>query len=113
MADKVKIDQDECMGCEACVETCPSVFGFVEDEEKAFVIEGSDQDVDCVDDAIASCPAECISKEQRPATPNEKPHQIAIKKKDSHACEHGCSYNLLAHLSLNIAAIEQAQTRQP
>ncbi len=63
MADKVKIDQDECMGCEACVETCPSVFGFAEDEEKAFVIEGSDQDVDCVDDAIASCPAECITKE--------------------------------------------------
>jgi ferredoxin len=28
MADKVKIAQDECMGCEACVETCPSVFGF-------------------------------------------------------------------------------------
>lgn len=62
MADKVEIDQDECIGCETCVETCPSVFGYNEDDEKAFVIEGSDQNVDCVDDAIASCPTDCISK---------------------------------------------------
>ena len=63
MADKVKIDQEECIGCEACVETCPSVFRFDADEGKAFVIEGSDQDVDCVEEAIASCPVSCISKE--------------------------------------------------
>ncbi len=63
MAKQVEIDQDECIGCEACVELCPSVFGFDDDEEKAFVIEGSDADDDCVDEAIASCPAECIVKE--------------------------------------------------
>ncbi|MEN8257620.1 MAG: ferredoxin [Thermodesulfobacteriota bacterium] len=63
MAEKVQIDQEECIGCEACVETCPEVFRFDEDEEKAFVIEGSDQDVGCVDEAIASCPVECISKQ--------------------------------------------------
>jgi ferredoxin len=62
MADKVRIDQDECIGCESCVGTCPSVFRFDDNEEKAFVIEGSDQDVDCVDDAIDACPVECISK---------------------------------------------------
>jgi ferredoxin len=39
MADKVKIDQDECIGCETCVEICPSVFGYNEDDEKAFVKE--------------------------------------------------------------------------
>lgn len=59
---EVKIDYDECIGCEACVETCPEVFG-MDDDEKAFVIEGSNPDEDCVDEAIASCPAECISKE--------------------------------------------------
>lgn len=63
MANEVKIDQDECIGCEACVELCPSVFGFDDDEEKAFVIEGSDGDSDCVDEAIASCPADCITKD--------------------------------------------------
>ena len=60
---EIVIDVDECIGCEACVETCPEVFGFDDDEEKAFVLEGADHDADCVDEAIASCPAECIEKE--------------------------------------------------
>ena len=41
MATEVKIDQDECIGCEACVEICPAVFGFDEDEGKAHVIDGA------------------------------------------------------------------------
>jgi len=63
MATEVKIDQDECIGCEACVEICPTVFGFDEDEGKAHVIDGANPDEDCVDEAVASCPAACISKE--------------------------------------------------
>lgn len=63
MSAKVKIDQDECIGCEACVGICPTVFTFNEDEGKAHVIEGADGDEDCVDEAIASCPVSCISKE--------------------------------------------------
>lgn len=63
MSEKVKIDQDECIGCEACVETCPSVFSFDDDEGKAYVNEDADANEDCVDEAIASCPAECIHKE--------------------------------------------------
>lgn len=62
MATNVKIDEDECLGCEACVEMCPSVFSFDENTDKAAVIDGADGDEDCVDEAIASCPAECISK---------------------------------------------------
>lgn len=64
MAKKIEIDQDECIGCEACVELCPEVFGFDEEEEKAFVIEGADADEDCIDEAIASCPSDCIEKEE-------------------------------------------------
>jgi len=63
MAKTVEIDQDECLGCEACVEVCPDVFGFNEDDELAFVIEGAEAGSDCVDEAIASCPAECITWE--------------------------------------------------
>lgn len=63
MASIVKIDHDECIGCEACVETCPEVFEFNEDEAKAYVIKGADPDLPCVDDAIASCPVACIEKE--------------------------------------------------
>ncbi|WP_136805949.1 ferredoxin [Desulfosediminicola flagellatus] len=64
MAKKVVIHQDECIGCEACVEICPSVFNFDDDEGKAYVVEGANGDEDCVDEAIASCPAECIEKEE-------------------------------------------------
>jgi ferredoxin len=63
MAANVSIDEDECLGCEACVETCPSVFAMDDDSEKAVVIDGANGDEDCVDEAIASCPAECITKE--------------------------------------------------
>ena len=63
MADQIRIDEEECIGCESCVELCPSVFGFDEDSEKAFVVDGADAADDCIDEAIASCPAECIFKE--------------------------------------------------
>lgn len=63
MSEKLWIDQDECIGCEACVELCPEVFNFDDEEAKASVAEGADVDAECVEEAIASCPAECIFKE--------------------------------------------------
>ncbi|BDD85902.1 ferredoxin [Desulfofustis limnaeus] len=63
MAKTVRIDEDECIGCEACVEGCPSVFAFNDDEGKAYVIEGAEAGDDCVDEAIANCPAACITWE--------------------------------------------------
>jgi ferredoxin len=63
MSEKVIIDQDECIGCEACVEICPAVFSFDDSEGKAYVKEDADAAEDCVDEAIASCPVQCISKE--------------------------------------------------
>ncbi len=63
MSGKIEIDQDECIGCEACVEVCPEVFAFDSEEEKASVIDGADESAACVDEAIASCPSECITRE--------------------------------------------------
>ena len=60
---QVVIDQEECLGCEACVEICPAVFEFDGDSGKAFVKEDANADESCVDEAIGSCPAACISKE--------------------------------------------------
>ena len=63
MAAQVIIDEEECIGCESCVELCPSVFGWNEDDEKAYVLDDADADDDCVEEAVASCPAECIEVE--------------------------------------------------
>ena len=60
---KVEIDQEECIGCETCVELCPDVFAFNEDEGKAYVIKEEGGDADCIDEAIGSCPGECITNE--------------------------------------------------
>lgn len=63
MSKQVAIDQEECLGCEACVELCPEIFGFDIDETKAYVIIAEDGDEDCIEEAVASCPAGCITYE--------------------------------------------------
>jgi ferredoxin len=60
MGKKVEIDEEECLGCESCVELCPEVFEMVEDEEKAVVILPEGGDEACIEEAIETCPAECI-----------------------------------------------------
>ncbi len=64
MAKKVEIDEDECIGCESCVEICPEVFEFNEDTDKAYVIDEDKGDAECVDEAVASCPSDCIEVEE-------------------------------------------------
>ena len=56
----VCIDTDECIGCESCVEICPEVFGFNQEEEKAEVILPEGGPEECIEDAMDSCPVECI-----------------------------------------------------
>ena len=58
----IVIDVDECLGCETCVELCPEVFKMDDDGEKAVVID-PDSTLECVEEAIYSCPVEAISKE--------------------------------------------------
>jgi len=63
MSAQVAIDQEECLGCEACVELCPEIFGFDIDETKAYVIMAEGGDEDCIEEAMSSCPAGCITYE--------------------------------------------------
>jgi ferredoxin len=63
MARRVVIDADECIGCESCVELCAEVFAFNEAEEKAEVILPEGGPEDCIEEAIETCPVECISWE--------------------------------------------------
>ncbi len=57
----VVIDDDACMGCGACPETCPEVFEMNEDGDLA-IVTAPDSDAECIEEAIDSCPAEAISK---------------------------------------------------
>ena len=60
MGKKVIIDTDECIGCESCVELCPDIFEFNENEEKANVKLAEGGEEECIDEAISTCPVECI-----------------------------------------------------
>lgn len=63
MNKRVVIDEEECEGCETCSELCPEVFEFDEDSQKAKVID-PESEADCIQDAIDSCPVECIYWEE-------------------------------------------------
>lgn len=63
MAGQVHIDEDECIGCETCVELCKDIFAFNNDDNKAYVIQEEGGDEDCIEEAVDSCPAGCISYE--------------------------------------------------
>lgn len=61
---QVKIDQEICIGCESCVELCPDIFEFDPIENKAYVIQAEGGDEGCIDEAIATCPVDCITNEE-------------------------------------------------
>ncbi len=60
MSREVYIDEDECIGCASCEEICPEVFRLNEETEKTEVIlpEGGPEDL--IEDAMETCPVECI-----------------------------------------------------
>jgi ferredoxin len=60
MARTVYIDEDECIGCGSCEEICPEVFKLNEDTEKAEVIKADGGPEDLIEEAMETCPVECI-----------------------------------------------------
>ena len=57
---KVKVDPDECTGCELCVDTCPEVFEMVGDLAVAKQDEvPSGAEESCMQ-AVEDCPVEAI-----------------------------------------------------
>ncbi len=61
---QVNIDEDECIGCETCVELCPDVFAFNADSNKAIVITSEGGDENCIEEAVTSYPVTCITYEE-------------------------------------------------
>jgi ferredoxin len=60
MAKVPVVDQDECTGCETCVDLCPGVFK-LNDDMVAEVIDPAGASEDEIQEAIDSCPTECIA----------------------------------------------------
>lgn len=62
---KVKVDKELCIGCGACVSTCPGVFELDKDG-KSQVKEDADleKNKECADQAVMACPAQAISTQE-------------------------------------------------
>ena len=60
MGKKAYIDEEECIGCGSCEEICPEVFKLNEDTDKAEVIKPEGGPEDLIEEAMTTCPVECI-----------------------------------------------------
>ena len=60
----LKINTDACIGCGVCMQVCPDVFKLDEEEGKGtvVVVNYPEEDKECVQEAIESCPIGCINE---------------------------------------------------
>jgi len=61
MSKRVNIDEDECIGCGSCEEICHEVFKLNEETDKAEVIKPEGGPEDLIEEAIGTCPVDCIN----------------------------------------------------
>ena len=64
MSKKVYIDEEERIGCGSWEEICPEVFKLNEDTDKAEVIKAEGGPEDLIEEAMVTCPVECIHWEE-------------------------------------------------
>jgi ferredoxin len=60
---KVTVDEETCIGCEACVDTCPEVFEMVDDKARVKINEAPKDVVESCREAAENCPVEAIQIE--------------------------------------------------
>lgn len=60
MNKTVYIDEEECIGCQACVEVCPEVFVFNESTGLAIVHNPDGANEEAIREAQEVCPTNCI-----------------------------------------------------
>ena len=60
---RVIIDEETCIGCGLCAETCPEVFEMKDDIATAKMDEVSDNLADACREAAEECPVEAIQVE--------------------------------------------------
>lgn len=60
---KVTVDEEACIGCEVCVDTCPEVFEMADDKARAKTNEVPKDVVESCREAAENCPVEAIQIE--------------------------------------------------
>jgi len=60
---KVTVDEETCIGCEVCVDTCPEVFEMVDDKARVKNNEVPKDVVKSCREAAENCPVEAIQIE--------------------------------------------------
>ncbi len=61
---KATVDEDLCIGCELCVDTCPQIFEMQDDGFSHVMVEPiPPEQQDCVVEAVEICPVTAISVE--------------------------------------------------
>ena len=64
MGKKVVIEAEECVACGTCVEICPEVFKMDDGDDVAEVIMDTGGPEDLIQEAMDSCPVQCIQWEE-------------------------------------------------
>ncbi len=65
MKAKAKVNQEVCIGCGMCIEMCPEVFKYNDDDKSEAVGEVSNEDLkDKVLDAQEVCPVDAIEVDE-------------------------------------------------
>ena len=62
---KLKVDKNKCIGCGACISTCPKLFKYGSDSKSEVIKENlNEEETKCAKEAANTCPVDAIEIEE-------------------------------------------------